>query len=326
MISKRGQAEQFNWIFIIVAGAIILGFFTMFAFKYMDLEEKKEDLQSIRDFGNVLNTLEKLPVGDAGTSIDSNRPDEGLRFGYKLKLKFSCLGEKSSIFVGDGSYANYDLEDGVVFTEDRQEVRALDLWLMPWRFPFHVTNIIYLSDPNRNYYLVYDESSKDFVEELEASRALNIEKVNIKNLGLKSNSRVMFFTRSKPSEERLNGLQEGLTGISFVYVDRNNNGVSFFEEEWKEPIKFYGNELMFGALFVSNSESYNCNIERALKRFSDATNVYIERARVLNQINQEQKCNYNNIANLLRDFSAGRYELKEEIEVKNKVGGCLWVF
>ena len=38
-MGKRGQGMQFNWIFVVVAGAIILAMFTGFAVKYFDLRE-----------------------------------------------------------------------------------------------------------------------------------------------------------------------------------------------------------------------------------------------------------------------------------------------
>jgi len=46
-MNKRGQGVQFNWIFVIVAGAIILGFFVMFIFKFVELQEKRQDVQTV---------------------------------------------------------------------------------------------------------------------------------------------------------------------------------------------------------------------------------------------------------------------------------------
>src|SRR3989344_3360325 len=56
----KSQAE-FNWIFIIIAGAIILAFFTGFAFKYKALQEEKISVQLLTRLDNTLSSLKSSP-------------------------------------------------------------------------------------------------------------------------------------------------------------------------------------------------------------------------------------------------------------------------
>ena len=320
MLNKRGLGEEFNWIFIIVAGAIILGFFVMFSFRYLTLEEHKQDLNSIQDFGQVLNTLEKLPIGDKGASIDSNNPDEGLRFGYKLNLNYRCLDDKAVVSINDGKFSNYELKDEILFMEDNKQIDALDMWLLPWRFPYHVTNIIYLAETGKKYYLVYDSNTKDYADSLEISEAFNIEKIGIEKFKSDGESKFVFFTIKEPD----------IKGIDAVYVNVKDKELSFYnieKEEWGEPVKYYSEELMFGAFFADNSDDYKCNLNKALNKLKDGGSLIIERVNVLNQVNRNSKCEYKAIADNLRSFVNGNYELKEKIGEQNKAGsGCLWVF
>ena len=80
-MEKKGQGDQFNWIFIIIAGAVILGFFTMFIFRYIELEEKKQDIETVKFFSvGIISASSKVQVGSGGAAIDS-QADEGVRFG-----------------------------------------------------------------------------------------------------------------------------------------------------------------------------------------------------------------------------------------------------
>ena len=327
MMNKRGLGEQFNWIFIIISGAIILGFFTMFAVKYIDLEQNKEDLQSIRDFGNVLSALEKLQTGDNGASIDSNNPEEGLRFGYKLRLYYNCQDAEAKISINDGGFATYQLNDEIIFTENEQYVHSLDMWLLPWRFPFHITNIIYLSDISKKYYLVYDSSNRDYINNLELSEAFDFQIVESSNFEPKENSKVVFFTSRGPSEKTIESLKEGISDINFIYIDTGKKMVTFYDNGWGKTVEYYADELMYGAIFSSDSESYDCGVKKALSKSRDVGNLVIEKANVLNQINKNTGCNYNNLANMIRNFMAGKYDLLNQIEKQNKPGsGCLWLY
>ena len=54
---KRGQAQQFNWIFIAVVGIIILLFFLGFLMKYIDLQDSKRNAEIARSFANSILTV-----------------------------------------------------------------------------------------------------------------------------------------------------------------------------------------------------------------------------------------------------------------------------
>src|SRR3989344_1377970 len=280
---KKGQGEQFNWIFIIIAGAIILAFFTMFAFKYIDLQERKQDVQSIKDLGAVLSTLEKLQVGDQYFALNSNE-DSGLKFGYGLELSHNCIEDDSELYINDGEFANYELKDEILFTDSKQKINSLDLLIMPWRYPFHITNFIYLSDPNKNYNLIYDSSSRNFVNELDFSDIFNLEITD--KVKIKDNSKYVFFTSRIPSENEIQNYLGTSDSTEFVYVDTRTKKISFFDNGWSEPVNYYGEEMMIGSVFSNSKENYECNVNKAISKLKGTSNIYLERIKLLNQINK----------------------------------------
>ena len=54
---NKGQA-YFNWVFIIIIGAVFLAFFTGFAFKYKDMQEKKTEIIILNNLDTALTNLQ----------------------------------------------------------------------------------------------------------------------------------------------------------------------------------------------------------------------------------------------------------------------------
>ena len=54
---KKGEV-YFNWIFILVVGAVFLAFFTGFAIKYKDLQEKKTEIIFLNNLDVALTNLQ----------------------------------------------------------------------------------------------------------------------------------------------------------------------------------------------------------------------------------------------------------------------------
>ena len=331
MLNKRGQGEQFNWIFVIVAGAVILGFFVMFTFKYIELQEKRQDVETVRFFGSgVLGASSKLQVGSGGAAIDS-QGDGGLRFGYNVNLGYLCNEDDATILINGGENAYYELEDEIVFINEEVKVGAvtgLDLWILPWNFPFHITNFVYLANSKDKFYLIYDQNSNDFVNnEIEISSVFNLEKVQEQQIKLGSNTKIVFFTNQIPSASSIVSMKKNFENINFAHVSLSDKEIRFFEDNsWSGPAKYYSKEQLYGAIFSNDAENFECNINRSLDRVKVVAQIYSDKAKLLSQIDRRAGCQYTQIANALSQYAAGNFELQEAINEYNLAGGCLWVF
>jgi len=340
-LNKKAQGEQFNWIFVIVSGAIILGFFTMFTFQYITLQEKRQHVESLRFFGNVLGIAEKLNIGGSGSSVNSY-DTQGLRFGYNVPLEYYCDETDARIIIGGKNkdfIPSYNLKDEVVFINEKMIVNGLDLGLMPWKFPFQITNFIYLSDPKKQYYAVYDQSSKEYVDNLEEKYSVifnlfndgsinRYEKTEINKLKPKENSKIIIFSNRKPSENKIKELIGENKNVNLIYVDYNNKKINYFEDDnFGEDIDYYSDEIMLGAFFTDNQENYQCSINRAKKKLSTVAVHYSERTKLLKRVDTKTTCQYDLIDNSLVSLAKGNYEVVENLRQQNNQGaGCLWVF
>ena len=203
---------------------------------------------------------------------------------------------------------------------------GLDLWILPWNYPFHITNFVYLANSKIKIYLVYDtHTALETIEQLEISSIFDTDIINKNELEIKSNSKIIFFGQ-KPTAGNIKTISAGKENVYFVNI--NNNKASFFDgKEWSEPIQFYGTEQLYGVIFSNDKENYACNIKRSLEKTKTIAALYSEKARILGQIDRRQGCNYASIANGLNQYAAGNYELEPVLEKANLEGGnCIWVF
>ena len=110
---KRGQSEQFNWVFVLVAGAIILGFFVMFVFKYQDLQQKKLSV----NVGKILDENIKL-LETTELYLDDKEFDLGLR----VKIDFYCQDQENFFEIND--YFEQKLKNIVLFFQGKKSKLA----------------------------------------------------------------------------------------------------------------------------------------------------------------------------------------------------------
>jgi len=129
-MGKRGQGMQFNWIFVVIAGAIILSMFTGFAVKYVDLRESRNDAEIGRGLDQIF------------LSAKSTAQYKTFDIGRDFDISFLC-----DEFVINKNYRQgYDY---VVFGDSAEDVEELIIWSREFKHPFRVDNIIYVFDPRK---------------------------------------------------------------------------------------------------------------------------------------------------------------------------------
>ncbi|MEK6932349.1 MAG: hypothetical protein AABW56_00980 [Nanoarchaeota archaeon] len=140
----KSQAE-FNWIFIIIAGAIILAFFTGFAFKYKALQEEKISIQLLTSLDNTLTSLKSSPF----KTLDKiNLPNE---------ISITC----NDIIVNEKKFKTNNL----LFSQGKLSKEML-VYYRPFKLPFKIADFYLITDSNKRYNLIYDSSTQNYVVSL----------------------------------------------------------------------------------------------------------------------------------------------------------------
>ena len=124
----KGQI-YFNWIFVIVIGAVMLTFFVGFAIKYKDMQEKKTEVIMLNNLDTALTNLKSSSFT---TSTSINLP---------LDLSVNCDTNKGyNIFINERNWISHLLASKTKLKD------KMYIWYQPYEIPFKVTNFYYLID------------------------------------------------------------------------------------------------------------------------------------------------------------------------------------
>ncbi len=270
---KKGQGMQFNWIFVVVSGAIILVFFAGFGIKYIELEKSKENAQIARSIDNIINGLkgqEQYKTIDISNSFN---------------FEFRC-----DSFNINNDYQQ-KLNSKIIFASSNIRVNKLYAWTKEFKKAYKVDNLVYLIDANRQYFLIKD-GNEDYVNELfieipsEFSNIRKISMQELENLELKGkNNEFVFF--KEPSEDDLNAINAKGT---IIVIDTFRGLARFGQESYK----IIDTPLVFGAIFSGSLESYKCSYDSLKEKFSTINNIYIKKAGYLQGCCSVNNCDYTN--------------------------------
>jgi len=299
--NKKGQAEvQFNWIFVLVVGGIILIFFTAIVLKQKSVSEQKLSATMAAD----LETIFAGASVSKGTSHMFEIPN--------LEMNFDC----SRFYMGQ---INKPLGKQVIFAPSKVKGDKLLTLTLEWNVPFKSSNFLFVTSPDVRYIFVYDSSSLDLLglindslpsglnaEFYEAADA-NAVRSLMNSISDKNNYKVRFvFVVSSFDENSLNNFNfsklSGMVGddltallikpsggsVKNVYFFKSNGGsfvlvgdsISFDFVSPREEVEALPSLL--GAIISDDLESYNCIMRKAFERLELVSSIYLDKVDKLN--------------------------------------------
>ena len=297
-MDKRGQGEQFNWLFVLIAGAIILSFFTIFTFKYIGIQQQRQNAQLGRTLGENIHLLEAS--GTKSYYID----DSQFKLGVTTDLAFTCTDDRFTLSVNKNFQQK--IQNEVVFAAAHTSLSSLDAWIYSWDYPYFIVNMIYLADPHNTYYFIYDSGSKQFVQDLDFPEIFTTTKQD-KNLPIlakgSKKATIIYFTH--PTKRDIQQLHTTFEEASVLSVNTQQEEVTFYDEkgETTGTVPYYGDALLYGAIFSNSLENYQCSIKRSLQRFKRITTLYANKALLLNQATTNPACSYTTLHQQLLHYA-----------------------
>ncbi len=237
--------EQFSWIFVVIAGAVILSFFVTFAFKYQSLQEEKLATELLINLDNAFFNLQSSPFNTFDT------------IEIPKDVQITC----NSLKIGDRNYSNTNL----IFSSKELNDKMY-IWYKPFNFPFKADNFYYITSPKNKFYLIAnDEKTREFakllIEDLPDKLKQNFYIENTKQ----PNGKNIFLYNSQTNDVKI--------------INQDNKFTVFYNNKIYEDAS---QELIYGAIF---SDDFECLYNKLKLNLEEIIKTYEKKSLILQNSN-----------------------------------------
>jgi hypothetical protein len=266
---KKAMTIQFNWVFVLIAGALILLFFGSIIMKQRDLSERSASQDT------VLKLEKKL-----GVSLTEIGKSEEMDFQGR-ELTITCNELRSG-------KATTTLTDPIFSPQSVKGTKLITL-TKAFKMPFHIANFLYVTSNNVRYIIVYDSSSdaslelaEDIMKDLggRVSTELRSDLSTVEDSGHYKTKIVFANTSTTPvalkGDVKAVQILEDLTFYTLKgndWEEEAGDGQSFYLSRDLEQFR----ETILGAIFAEDKETYECLLKKAIKKLNMMSKLYIQR-------------------------------------------------
>jgi hypothetical protein len=283
---KKAQAMQFNWIFVIVAGAIILVFFLGFGVQYVGLQKTRENVEASKGIDQLINGLK------------GQEQFKSIEFNNDFTFEFKC---DSFVINKDPKSIQY-LDGKIIFTQNTSNINTVYAWTKEFKKVYRIDNLVYLVDSRRHFYFIID-GNNEYVDHLYSevpSTFDNIQEVTYEDVSTGSmikgiNNEFIFF--SSPSQDKIDELKNK---GNILIIDPLSKLITF--EDNKE-FSIIDDSLIYGAIFSGSSSSYKCSYDSLVKKFNIINNIYQKKAENTQNCCSNGFCDYTHLINGLNGLT-----------------------
>lgn len=277
---KRAQlAVPFHWIFVLIAGAIILIFF-------LSLVTKQKSVADAELAITVKNKLDNI----LSSSLQGDRTVHVTQI-PELELSFMCDGDLSSFTVLEESR---DTPYQPIFAPENLYTDTLIIWSEDFSAGFKVSNLMLVGSPSVSYYVVSTNSNPLFQNTLmtQIPDQFSFSEIDsIERLVPATDHVKLIFLEDVPLtlKEPLASLPNG--HVSAVKVGLGGEGVTYYEKQGTSLVRKASvpilssdtNAVLYAAIFSDNAESFYCNMGKVYERLSMLSSIYKDRIESIRQ-------------------------------------------
>lgn len=288
MQNKKALEIQFNWMFVLIAGAAILIFFTVIVVKQKNLSETSSEVSVLKGVESIINgaavsadTINAIDIPNSNIEISCNEFSIG-----KASKKYQSL---------------------VLFAPSLIKGNKLITQTLSFDVPFKSTNFLYMTSPQVRYILITDsnQNNKNLAKEVNKYLPASLEKehyetvpaikdkndykvklvifgnININNLDL---------SNLKPNSDVTAVKVNGDTGKGTLEFYKKNAGTITTDTS-----VYVGKSSLVGSVYSETKDIYECNMQNAFRKLNLVAKTYIERTNKLKKTlpkpGRETQCN-----------------------------------
>lgn len=253
---KKGMTSTiFNWIFVVIAGAIIMLFFFKIITFQSQITEKELSMRLVRDMDEILTSKST----STETSSEILLPDAEFIFSCSEPCheKMGCLS-----WMETGS-TQVPMSTQPIFTISNVKADKIFAFTTGWNVPFHAANFLFIAVPGEKIIFPTDCDANDMCRRL----FLKIPQ-RVRNSGIVVTSGgTGDFVRYVTFESCGNNPNEVCIKPADNQIIFLNNGVS------SGTYNYYGDEMALGAIFSQDGSSFECNSKKAFYKLKNVAGV-----------------------------------------------------
>jgi len=316
---KKAMIEvQFNWIFILIVGVIILLFFISLSFWMKENQEKKWAEMVLTQVQTVLSGAE----ANSETASEINVPP--------IELRFTCDPDNCG---PSGCTSGYQFENSgvskenamdIVFTQNALESDFIHAWTLKWNAPYKVANLVCFSTKKVKFYLVYEDGNADsealaraVMKRMKDNIHINpsiIDHTQVEDQDYRNEYLVRFAFFFEPSVniDVSNKMEASRNwDVIFIVGDESSGEVKFskrdgdrlvVDEDAKYP--YLGMPTLIGAIYSEDYEYYKCNMKKAFIKMKTVNEIYsLVSADLYDYYAGDMICEYYYDAGLMTEFA-----------------------
>lgn len=306
MINKKGFEMQFNWIFVLAAGAAILLFFTIVVVKQKGVVDASTK-------ASVLKNIEAIVTG-AGVGTDTTNIIPVLSSDIEVGCNRISIGGVSKQY-----------QSIVLFAPDLIKGSKLVTQTLGFSAPYRATNMLYLTSQQVRYILIGNNNlakeinktlpsilTKEFHETSSSISNKNSYKVKLIIFGDVDANNIGISSLEKMPDNDVTAIK--------VNGDNAKGTVQFYQKDgssWllKGSSSYIGKSSLIGAVYADTIEAYECNMQNAFSRLNLVTKIYESRTGALrnSDLTERPRCveSYNTASAQLDRISAASSEFND---------------
>jgi hypothetical protein len=308
-MNNKGVQSQFTWIFIMVAGAIILTLFITVSYRQQAVSTERLAVNLERTLDTIIATSLQTPE----STFPVPTPLGGVTFGC-TKTCDCRLG------VGPNPRGS-PFRDKIYFAPPFVEGGELLLWTTSWETPFRATNFLYITTPSVDHIIVVDDSprSQKLREILEPKIPSNISARFVQSRDVNNieprlgETRVLFLSSGKAAlpttfaQRVIKGIAVNVQGDKVQFLTKGEG-----EQAWSlgstSSIPTDDVAFILASYLSADSNMFNCGIQHAYTRLAFISNITMQKALLMDGY---EDCFY------LAD--AGEQQLSDLSDIGNKL-------
>lgn len=296
IMSRRAQVTiQLNWIFVLIAGGVILLFFASLIRSQIKASEDKMTVQTLQDIDKLLTAAFISTESYQLTAL----PD--------VAIELAC----NEYTIRNGQH---DLGNRVVFGPKLIQGDDLFSWSKDLEYPFRVTNFLYVTSPEILYLFIYPDNDIGVNNSFQNLQLSLKDKIASNVLSASGEREKQGFNYLFRRESQLNGVViknnyhvraiflgvEPRMSASMKQMDDSqvsalkvtgaldSGTIEFYEKsnylftpKTNASYPYVSFEMLLGAIFSEESETFSCNLGKVMTHYERVNSIYTKRARQL---------------------------------------------